>query len=104
MSIGKLKKIRLSFARGGKGQSGYVGYGVADLGYAVLLFSRHYWRILANFFIGFKNCFTIGNFKHTHTDKVYLNRNVLTSVLVFGAVKDFDPFYKPINEFGCQFL
>ena len=43
------------FARGGKGQSWYVGYGVADKGYAVFLFSRHYWRILADFFIGFKN-------------------------------------------------
>ena len=26
------------FARGGKGQSWYVGYGVADKGYAVFLF------------------------------------------------------------------
>ena len=28
-------KIPNALARGGKGQSGYVGYGVADKGYAV---------------------------------------------------------------------
>ena len=94
----------VGFSRGSKGQSGYVEYGVADYGYAVFLFSRHYWRILADFFIGFKDCFTIGNFKHTHTNKVDFNRNVLSSVLVFGAVKDFNPCYQPIDEFGCQFL
>ena len=97
-------KIPPAFAGGGKGQSGYVGYGAADQGCTVFLFSRHDWRILADSFIGFKDCFAIGDFKLTHTDKMHLNRNMLFPVLAFGAVKDFIPCYQPIHKFRGQFL